>query len=171
MLPSNPDALIESLLQPFVQQSGPVRSIVTVDVPGAFTTGDDKEAVLRLGTGENGCPAIVARERIDCGEHSHSLSGLARQAHERSGWVSGNDLLVLPAHVLNERITPVAEELGFRAVTALFPHASGEVTDDNWKLRRSLFDRGLVCIGSAFVGGCKALSFLASDTIQSLSQL
>ena len=41
----------------------------------------------------------------------------------------------------------------------------------DWRLRRSLFDRGLVCIGSVQVADAKALCFLASDAVRSLSQL
>jgi hypothetical protein len=79
----------------------------------------------------------------------------------------GEDLLLSPAQLLNENLTPPDQEFSFRAVAALFPEGS----EDNWRLRRSLFDRGLVCIGSVDFVGVEALCFLASDAIRSFNRL
>jgi glycosyltransferase involved in cell wall biosynthesis len=172
----NPGQDIESLLRPFLEQSAPARSIVAVGCPPIVA--GNQAALLRLVVDEHGCPAIVAREpirpagRSRGGEHAYTLDGLARHACELSGPVAGHDLLVLPVHALNAMMTPLAGDFGFRAVAALVPQAPGGLSDGGaWKLRRSLFDRGLVCIGSVPVAGCQALCFLASDAVRSVRQL
>ena len=69
-------------------------------------------------------------------------------------------------------MTPVDDEFGFRAVIALWPRTSGERGDgDDWKLRRSLFDRGLVCIGIGPLRGPQARCSLAGDAVRSLHRL
>ena len=77
-----------------------------------------------------------------------------------SGSFRGDDLHLVPVHALNE-------EFSYRAVAVLLP----EESEHNWKLRRSLFDRGLVCIGSVDFAGVEALCFLASDAVRSFNQL
>jgi glycosyltransferase involved in cell wall biosynthesis len=104
------------------------------------------------------------------GENTYSPDSLARRACELCGLATGNDLLVLPAHVLNEMMTPLADDFSFRAVAALLPQ--GQLSEGTaWKLLRSLFDRGLVWIGSVHVSGSKALCFLASDAVRFLCEL
>ena len=134
-MPQNLDPSIESLLRPFLDQSAPIRSIVTL-----------------------GCESGVLP------------GGLAQQASVFSASESGIDLLLVPAHLLNEMMTPIAEQFSFRAAVAFLPPNSSSAEID-WRLRRSLFDRGLVCIGSIQMADAKALCFLASDAVQSLSQL
>ncbi len=69
-------------------------------------------------------------------------------------------------------MTPLADDFSFRAVAALLPPTPSQPGDsEGWKLRRSLFDRGLVCIGSVPVAGSKALCFLAGDAVRSLDGL
>ncbi|MGA2117475.1 MAG: glycosyltransferase 61 family protein [Bryobacteraceae bacterium] len=153
--------------------------IAREDLPAAAPADDGKQAaLLRLTPDEDGCPTIVAGEPIRPGGHgrdgeqAYTLSSLARQARELCGPLSGNDLLLLPAHVLNELMTPLADDFSFRAVAALLPQAPGELSDPNgWKLRRSLFDRGLICIGSVPVADSKALCFLASDAVRAFNHL
>jgi hypothetical protein len=106
------------------------------------------------------------------GEHTYTPDSLARRARELCGIVPGNDLLVLPSHVLTEMMTPLADDFSFRAVAAILPQVPDQLSERNaWKLWRSLFDRGLVWIGSADVSGSKALCFLASDAVRFLCQL
>jgi glycosyltransferase involved in cell wall biosynthesis len=157
---------IESLLQPFLDQSAPIRSIVTV---GSSFSND--AALLRLARNEDGFPAISARVSIGAGEHAYTVDSLARQVSALCASVPGDDLLLLPAHLLNEMLTPLAEQFSFRAVAACLPSRPDPLSGENaWKLRRSLFDRGLVCIGSALVEDSKTFCFLASDAVQSWSQ-
>lgn len=182
------DPNIESLLRPFCVQSAPTRSIVAVEchrtlgitrkeLPSAAPIGASREAALLRFVADEDSSAIVPRESINLpvhggGEHTHTLDGLAKKACELCGLVSGNDLLVLPAHVLNEMMTPLADDFSFRAVAALLPRAPDQLSEENaWKLWRSLFDRGLVWIGSVHVSGSKALCFLASDAVRSLCHL
>jgi glycosyltransferase involved in cell wall biosynthesis len=186
----NFDLDIEPLLRPFLEQSAPTRSIVAVgchqilgmtgkDLASAPPIADRQEAVLlRLPANKESCPEIVTRQPVrpagnkPDGEPAGTLDGLARQAREFCGSVSGDDLLLLPAHVLNEMMTPLADDFSFRAVAVLSPQASApHSTRNDWKLRRSLFDRGLVCIGCVHVAGCQALCFLASDAVRSLCHL
>src|SRR5580704_6235830 len=154
---------IESLLQPFLDQSAPIRSIVTV---GSSFSND--AALLRLARNEDGFPAISARVSIGAGEHAYTVDSLARQVSALCASVPGDDLLLLPAHLLNEMLTPLAEQFSFRAVAACLPSRPDPLSGENaWKLRRSLFDRGLVCIGSAHAADSKTFCFLASDAVQS----
>ncbi len=102
------------------------------------------------------------------GDGEGTLDHLARQAQELCGAVSGHDLLVLTADQLNQRLGPVDRDFSFRAVAALFPETA---TPEPWQLRRSMFDRGLICIGSVRVGARKALCFLAGDAVRSFSDL
>ncbi len=69
-------------------------------------------------------------------------------------------------------MTPLAEDLGFRAVAALSSHAASQPgKGDHWKLRRDLFDRGLVGIGSVQGGNLSSQCFLASDAIRNANRL
>src|SRR5438309_1107887 len=104
-------APLESLLQPFVEQSASIISIVAVgchrilridqnDLPSASPSHDGTEVTLRV---------LVADEAEHRGVegYAYTLDGLARQARELSGpefygALPGNDLLLLPADVLNE---------------------------------------------------------------------
>ncbi len=89
-----------------------------------------------------------------------------------SGLSLGDDLLLLPASELEEMMTLPAQGFSFRAVAVLFPDPADKPGAGNsWKLRRSLFDRGLVCIGSVEFAGGRALCFLASDAVRSFNQL
>src|SRR5262249_2121259 len=82
----------------------------------------------------------------------------------------GDDLLLVPLDVLNDRMAPRTDEFGFRAVAVLMTGSTG-YDEQDWRARRSLFDRGLVCIGSADIAGSQALCFLRSDSIRSFTQL
>ncbi len=96
----------------------------------------------------------------------------SQRARMMSGSSLGDDLLLLPVGALNKVISAAAEEFRFRAVAVLFSEASGWPADEeNWKIRRSFFDRGLICIGSVAFAGYQALCFLASDAIRSFNQL
>jgi hypothetical protein len=83
--------------------------------------------------------------------------------------VSGNDLLMWPAYTLHEMMGPDIDEFSFQAVAALSLQGSRRPHGDDFrKLRRGLFDRGLICIGSVQVAGCTALCFLTSAAVRSL---
>jgi len=177
---------IETLLQPFREQPAPVRSIVALachrklglsqtDFPAEGPIGAAPEAAL-LRLVPDGDPAIVAPGSswtvIRGGEAAYALDDLAQQARLLSGPSSGEDLLVLSAEELNLKITPANAAFSFRAVAVLLFHEIGSLGGEaSWRLRRSLFDRGLVCIGSVHVAGSKALCFLASDAVQSVNHL
>ncbi|HEY4406513.1 MAG TPA: glycosyltransferase 61 family protein [Xanthobacteraceae bacterium] len=182
--PQGLDLYMEPLLRPFCEQSAPLRSIVAIGChPFPGTAGDDfpgapirpREAVwLRL-TVKDGRPVGMEREPIRTvgngsgGERPETLAGLARRARELSGAMGGDDLLLLRADLLDEMMTPPADDFSFRAVAVLLPQASGQPgTGGAWQLRRALFDRGLICIGGVHVAGCRALCFLASDAVRSL---
>jgi glycosyltransferase involved in cell wall biosynthesis len=158
---------LESLLRPFLEQSAPPRSIVAVGcnrILGINGQGSDLAIITR--------EPIRLAERSPGGEHAYALDRLARQAREVSGPPSGNDLLLLRADMLNEMMTPLTQDFSFRAMAVLLPPSPSQPSGENaWRIRRSLFDRGLICVGSAHVGGSKALCFLASDAVRSFSQL
>src|SRR5208282_4313769 len=66
----------------------------------------------------------------------------------------------------------LGDDFGFQAVVALPSQESGQPGDRNaWKLQRTLFDYGLVGIGSVEVAGGEARCFLASDAVRSLHRL
>lgn len=179
------DLGLDPLLQTFAEQSAQIRSIVAIrcdeifaiarkDLSGAASVGGDREAVmLRVVTDEHSCPSPLTEEPIrpigrSLGtERACALDGLARRAGELSGSASGEDLLLLPADELNKLITPVADDFSFRALAVLLPQShSRHGNGDNWRLRRALFDRGLVCISSVRIAGATALCFLASDAVR-----
>jgi glycosyltransferase involved in cell wall biosynthesis len=184
------DAEIESLLRPFREQSAPIRSIVAVgcdrklgitreDGAGVPPVGDWPEvALFRLTADEGSSPTTIAQELnrpaeySSGGKHPCTLDNLAGKARELCSPAPGSDLLVLGAPTLNEILTPLTDEFSFRAVAALLPQTPDQLSDGNaWRLRRSLFDRGLICVGSVQFAGCKALCFLASDAVRAFNQL
>jgi glycosyltransferase involved in cell wall biosynthesis len=168
----------EALLQPFLAHSAPIRSIVAfgsrelldtfgTDFPIAQPAPALREAVLiRLAAEENENSAIVVR----C-EGERPLESLAQQVRSLSATSSGSDLLVVAADLLQELMPPPGEDFGFRAVAALFSDIHDPAQPEDWKLRRRLFDRGLICVGSVPIAGRKALCFLASDAVRASNQL
>jgi glycosyltransferase involved in cell wall biosynthesis len=184
--PQQPDPDFEELLQLFLDQAWPIRSIVALgyhqlcgqtgpDARSAHAIGVHNEAfLLRIVATRDSSPAItripLQRSWRNPGAgHAYTLDSLARQARELSRDAPGNDLLLSPAHTLNEMMTPLVDDFSFRAVVALSSRPSGRPHDgDFWNIRRTLFDHGLICIGSVQVTGCKALCFLASDAVRLL---
>ncbi len=180
------DQNIELLLRPFLAQSATTRSIVAVECHRTLgitgkepsASGASREAALLRFVTDEGSSAIASRESIrppvhgNGGKHTYTPDSLARKAAELCGSVPGNDLLVLPAHLLNEMMTPFVDDFSFRAVAVFLPQAPDQLSEEGAsKLWRSLFDRGLVWIGSVHVSGSKALCFLASDAVRFLCQL
>ena len=169
---------IQSLLQPFFEQSAPISSMVVVgchevlemigrELPTGPPVDARQEAVLLPLVAEGSRNSAIA---ADC-KSERALDILAQKACELSEPLSGNDLLVLSAHRLKELMTPPDKAFSFRAVAALLQHPGQLDNPGDWKLRRSLFDRGLICIGSVAVAGSKALCFLASDAVRSFNHL
>ena len=77
-----------------------------------------------------------------------------------------------PPTYCNDNMPRIGDDFGFRAVAVLAPRSPGEAVDEHaWKLGRSLFDRGFVCVGSVGVGDGSARCFLASDAIRSFNRL
>jgi len=145
--PLEPDPSVETLQEVFLDRSAQVRSIVAVGCHGLSKNGARVDSPL-------------------------TLQGLAQKANELQGPFFGHDLLLLPSVALNELMTPLADDFSFRAIAVLFPQAAGELNEgEALRVRRSLFDRGLVCIGSAAVADSKALCFLASDAVGSVNRL
>jgi hypothetical protein len=160
---------IDRLRQPFRGQSAEIRSVVAMGCQRILGI-TEEAALLRLDRSEDRVEPTIRVEPI--GPAGCTLDNLAQEARRLSGSSLGDDLLLVPVQALKEMMPPVAEEFSFRAVAALFPEVSGQQRDeDNWKLRRSLFDHGLVCIGSVDFAGSEALCFLASDSVKSLNQL
>ena len=138
------DPRIHSLLDPFLKQSARIGSIVALGCGDALA--------------EASCSELHIATRAD------ELGGL----REQSGSDSGETLLVVPLDIWNEQPPGSSGDFGFRALAVLLPL---EATEPDWKLRRSLFDCGLICIGSARIAACKVLCFLASDAVQSVNTL
>ena len=127
------------LLQPFVKQSFPVRSIV------AFGFGPPLEFA-----------------GADTPDAARALAGAAPDT----------DLLLVPPDCLREMLASSAAAFRFRAVAVLWPRATEDQGGgEPWKLQRSLFDRGLVAIGTAHVADGTAHCFLASDAIRAADRL
>ena len=181
--------LPKSLLQPFLDQSVSIRSIVAFGFqPPAFVEGSPfptslsamqcKGAVLLRAVAESGGAEIDAWEASPLpaynaeAEHAPTLDGLALVARTLADTQSGIDLLVLPAESLLEIMTPRADDFAFRAVVVLWPQVLGDRNDGHaGKLQRSLFDRGLVCVAEFPFAEGTARGFLASDAILSLHRI
>ena len=176
-----------AVLQPFRDQSILIDAIVAVGCPSWLTFDKDiadgssvaahEEAVLlRLGADQDGDTRIVARIPMgplsagDVGSRAHTLEGIARQACELLSNAPGEVLFFSPAHVLSEMIARIVDNFSFRAVMILLPQNSGE-TRNVWKLQRSLFDLGLVGVGSVRIADCEARCFLNSDCVRSVHSL
>ena len=159
------DSGTESLLVPYREQSAAVRSIIQVS--------DDASArVLHLAPNADGVASIAGRDAIAQNGGADPLAALAREAHRRAGSARGHDLLVLPADRLQHWMPPETGEFSFRAVAVLLRDTSeASASDHRWTLRRSLFDRGLICIASVNCMGSRALCFLTSEAVQRLEGL
>lgn len=155
---------IEHLLAPFQAQSCCIRSVVAIGYQRieGVPEGTGTEQFL---VGEGGVRPVGP---IEGGESVlNTLDDFTDRARERSASLPGDDLLLISAQMLVEALPPPDEEVSFRAVVVLMNKSFG----NSWKLRRSLFDRGLVCIGSVDFAGGKALGFLASDAVQDFNRL
>jgi glycosyltransferase involved in cell wall biosynthesis len=171
----------EELLQLYLHQGSLIRSILIGDpqlcrelserahIP-PVNGGRTDTLLLRLAEPRGRPWYIVTRVPLPSGRHSHGglhAQKLAQETHQLLGDVPGADLLLSPAHSLNNMMTPGVDEFGFTAVAALSSRGVGD-EDDLRQLRRGLFDRGLICIGSVQVAGCTALCFLTSAAVRSL---
>jgi hypothetical protein len=184
------DLDLEAILRPFRDQSVQVASIVAIgchQIRADF--GEHGEDVARIAAGndvillrlvvdtDSGL-TIVVRLPMSPGEAGpgggriHTLDSLARQARELSNGGSGEHLILLPSRMLDEMIVPLATNFGFRAVVALSSQEAVQPNNGNaWKLQRTLFDHGLVGIGSVQIAGGEARCFLASDAVRSLHRV
>lgn len=176
-----------AVLRPFLEQSARIASIVAVGRHGLWAERDERgdstgpiaassEAVLfRLAAEVDAGLAVVARTPIPAGaggRSSHTLQSLARHARELSNGAPGDPLVLLSEGALDEMMGPLAEEFAFRAVVVLSSQDADQPPDGHvWTLRRALFDRGLVGIGSVPLAGGQARCFLASDAVRSLHRL
>jgi hypothetical protein len=162
------DGEIASLLQPFAEQSASIRSIVAFGCASAPPTG---AAVFGVGEGNDHSGTVVGTELAppdrSGAERESTLDSVARRVREMFRAVPGNDLLLVPANVLTDTIVEHGNHLGFLAIAVLTPQGGA----DAGRLRRSLFDRGLVCIGAVSLGARQALCFLASDAVHSFDRL
>jgi hypothetical protein len=179
-----------AVLRPFLNQSVPVTSIIAIGCYQLWAeNGGHSEGTASVATGEEAVwlglvadtdagLAIVARTPIPppkngrSGSRTDNVDRLAQQARELCNGASCNHLIVLPARVLDEMIVPGTHDFAFRAVVILSSQDSSQLTDGNvWKLQRTLFDRGLVGIGSVHIAAGEARCFLASDAVRSLGRL
>ncbi len=181
---------LEAVLRPFLEQSSPPTSILAIGCHWLWAEGDKRgedvaqiaarndAMLLRLVADKDTGLAIVARTPIPPsgdgpgGGRMHTLESLARQMREPSSDASGDHLILLPSHVLEKMVVPFAGDFSFRAVVTLPSQESGQPGDRNaWKLQRTLFDYGLIGIGSVEVTGGEARCFLASDAVRSMHRL
>ncbi len=186
----NSDFDVEPLLRPFVEQSMPIRSVVAFgckdlppilpeELPGVRSTEAGCDAVaLRIARDNDDGPTIVdavlipSTSHVSGAEWTSTLESIAQHSREMFESLSGDDLLLVPADVMNDNMPRIGDDFGFRAVAVLTPRSLGEAVDEHaWKLGRSLFDRGFVCVGSVGVGDANARCFLASDAIRSFNGL
>ena len=175
-----------ALLQPFHDQSIQVESVVAVGctpwltfdkdiADGSWVAADEEAVLLRLGADQHGDTRIVERLPMRpssagyMGRATHTLESI-RQSFEPIGDPAGEVLLLLPAHVLSEMIVRLVGNFSFRAVVILLPQNSSEARNV-WKLQRSLFDLGLVGIGSVQIADREARCFLKSKCIRSVHTL
>ena len=175
----------EELRQVYLEQGWPLRSIL-VGQPHLCRALDKDAHTAAVGGGRTDAfllPLADARDtscstltlaplrssRHRPGEVNSHAFEVAPQAHQLLGDAPGNDLLLWPAQMLNEMMAQRADEFSFQAVAALSSAEFGHPHENEFrKLRRNLFDRGLICIGSAQVAGCTALCFLSSALVRSL---
>ncbi len=178
---------LEAVLRPFLEQSAPPKSILAIGCHTLWAENDERSEVvariairndavlLRLVADKDSGLAIVRHTPIPPfgdGGRIHTLDGLARQVREFSNGSSGDHLILLPTSVLEQMMVSLGDDFGFQAVVALPSQESGQPGDRNaWKLQRTLFDYGLVGIGSVEVAGGEARCFLASDAVRSLHRL
>ncbi len=183
---------LEAVLRPFLEQSAPPASILAIGCPWLWTENDKREndernegvgrstarngaLLLRLVADKDAGLVVVARTPIPPardGGRKDTLDCLARNVRELANGTSGDDLILLPWRVLEQMIAPLPDDFGFRAVVALPSQEPGQPGDWNaWRLQRTLFDYGLVGIGSVEVAGGEARCFLASDAVRSLRHL
>jgi glycosyltransferase involved in cell wall biosynthesis len=178
---------LKELLQLFLEQECPIRSILVV-YPQLFRELSPHGQIAAVGGGHNTAfllqlladkharsSSIIAPVPLQAssdgpsGVHRYTCENLAQQVRQLLSDAPGNDLLLWPVHLLNEMMSPRSEEFSFKAVAALLSPESGRPhEDDLQKLRRGLFDRGLICIGSVQVAGCTAFCFLTSAAVRSL---
>jgi len=167
IFPNELQSQIESLLEPFVEQAATVRSIVAIDWPTSdhavllgASPDIDSDGLVRPIESEH--PRFKNRRTVSFEELADWAAGSSSEA--------GEDLLLLPARLLSNSLRSSAEDFPFRAVVALF-NAREFSVDGGWRLRRSLFDAGLICVGAAEMGAWKALCFLASGAVQAFDRL
>jgi glycosyltransferase involved in cell wall biosynthesis/capsular polysaccharide biosynthesis protein len=164
----NLDPGLISLLQLFLDQASPIRSIVALGCPTLRDDNRDEPVLFRVVADRGGISAVHSLPpsgRGSDGLQKYTHESLGRQAHELCGEFAGDDLLLLPEQLLDAMMTRLDHDFGFRAVAVLSANGNG------WRLQRSLFDRGLVGIGSVQIGGIEARCFLSSDAIRSPNQL
>lgn len=168
----------EELRQVYLDQGWPIRSILVGEPDLCRELSRDANStdayLLALADVRDSSRSIFTRVALRSSRHSpgavHAYTfDLAQQAHRLLGDAPGNDLLLWPAHILNQMMTQRVDEFGLQAVAALSSAEFGRPHEDEFrKLRRNLFDRGLICIGSVQVAGCTALCFLSSAAVRSL---
>ncbi len=174
------DPIAAAMLRPFHDQSIEVGSMVAVGCPpwltlnkgiagGSSTVAHDETVLLRLRADRGGDARIVERVPMQpssashVGEPAHTPGRIAKQARDLLGDSAGEMVLLSPAHVLSNMIVRGVENIGFCAIVILASQSPGEARSI-WKLQRTLFDSGLVAIGSVQVADCEARCFLSSDS-------
>lgn len=167
--PRDLQSQIDGLLQPFREQAATIRCVVAMGCHHQMSGTTNETTALRFVLTENGVPPGIRVEPIE--PVADTLDRLAQQTGGRAGSSPGDDLLLVPAHLLNAQMTPPDEEFPFRALAAVLPASSCSGDQHTWRLRRSLFDRGLICIGAVDFGDGQALCFVASDAVRSFNRL
>ena len=161
---------LDALLQPFRQQSFPVRSVVTAGIP---LSGDTDPTQLRLAFREHGV-SVISGHRLGASDLrcDDTLKALARDAEVLCGAAPGHDLLLTTQDLLSAMLPYACSEIGFRAVALLSSQVEFGAPDaEAWRLQRKLFDDGLVAVGLARFQGASASCFLASDAVASFDRL
>ena len=184
------DLSIRDALRPFSQQHYVPSAIVVAGVdpgraegadhrvfpgtvPGTAAAGESAQ-LFRLTRDGNGEPLITETLPIagaPGGGGAITLGNLAQAVGDRTvGPGSGDVVAILGDRMLERLLTPLEEDLAFRAVVIVMSgrgdRAGRSVAR---KLQRDLFDRGLIAVGSTRLAGREAQCFLASDAVRTIN--
>ena len=173
--PAKLEQAVEAILRPFARQSAYASSIVLVGQSrlwlgaagsiGTATGAAAGRSAFFIRPAGRDKPIATYLQDIGCAPMPAAEPDIA------SGEEAGERLLVLFAQDLQHHLTLSPPVAGYRAVAVLSRRESAQ-RDDRFiaKLRRDLFDRGLVEIGCVRVASLDARCFLAADAVRDIRQ-
>ena len=170
---------IPPLLQPFKKQSVSIRSIAAIGChqvlgidgsSGSPVAVDPCVGAAVIHLLDDRASRVTTPDATQAiGSSEYTLDEFAQHLARSSPASSGEDLLLASVDLLNEMMAQSPGDLGFRAVAAIVGESCD--IDDLCRLRRDLFDRGLLCSGSITIAARKALCFIDGDSVQSMNAL